>query len=271
MSLGYLKLKLDLNRTKNWSEILRMVKNAEKNSKPGTWIEGRGWHQEKWDELTGTMIEGYPVHNELSMISPDNPVYLKHASGHAILVNQKAMDLAGIDKNTVDPAGGRVIRDKENHPTGIFLEKAKDLIDKLLIVSKKTRSERDIEETDLRAYHLASQTCLENGITSFHDAGSSFKEIRFFKKMIRQKKASIRLWVMVEEKNDSLKKYLSSYKIINFEGHLTVRAIKKYMDGALGVRGAWLLDPYSDLPSTSRRMDFSYVFMPLVIAEIEKP
>ena len=251
MSLGYLKLNLDLNETKNWTEILEMVKTAVKNSKPGTWIEGRGWHQEKWERLPGTIVEGYPVHEDLSLISPNNPVYLKHASGHAILTNQKAMDLAGINKKTTDPTGGRIIRDKNNHPTGIFLEKAKYPIDQILKMSKNRRTGRELEEINRKAYHLASKTCLENGITSFHDAGSSFKEIRFFHKMIGTKQASIRLWVMVEEENDSLRKHSSSYKILNFKDHLTVRAIKKYMDGALGVRGAWLLEPYSDLPTTS--------------------
>jgi len=251
MSLGYLKLNLEFNETKNWTEILDIVKSAIKKSKPGAWIEGRGWHQEKWESLPKLTVDGYPVHDDLSDISPDNPVYLKHASGHAILVNQKAMELAGFNKNSIDPNGGRIIRDKNNQPTGIFLEKAKDAIDKILIRSKKTRSKQEIEEINRKAYHMASKTCLENGITSFHDAGSSFEEIRFLHKMVGTKQASIRLWVMVEEKNDSLRRHLSSYKILNFKDHLTVRAIKKYMDGALGVRGAWLLEPYSDQPTTS--------------------
>ena len=252
MNLGYLKLNLDLTKTKNWAEILEMVKTAVKNSKPGIWIEGRGWHQEKWEKLPETMVEGYPVHKDLSTISPNNPVYLKHTSGHAILANQMAMHLAGIDNNSADPAGGRIIRDKKNQPTGIFLENATDLIDNILNESKMKRSEQEIEENDRQAFHLASKTCLQNGITSFHDAGSSFERIRFFKKMIGHRQSPIRLYVMISEKNDSLKKHLSYYKILNYgKNHLTVRAIKQYMDGALGVRGAWLLEPYSDLPSTS--------------------
>ena len=250
MSLGYSKLNLDLNNVKSWTELLEKVKTTINKNKPGTWIEGRGWHQEKWDELPGTMIEGYPVHNELSIISPNNPIYLKHASGHAILVNQFAMDLAGISKETIDPPGGRIIRDKNNCPTGILLEKANFTVNKILAESKKFRNDKEVEEINRKTYHLASKTCLENGITSFHDAGSTFEEIRFFYKMVGTKQASIRLWVMIEEENDSLKKHLPSYKILNFKDRLTVRAIKKYMDGALGVRGAWLLEPYSDLSST---------------------
>jgi predicted amidohydrolase YtcJ len=251
MSLGYLKLNLDLNKTSNWSEILEMVQTAVKKRKPGTWIEGGGWHQEKWEKLPKTMVEGYPVHNELSAISPNNPVYLNHTSGHAILVNRMAMELAGINDKTTDPEGGRIIRDEKNRPTGIFLEKAIGLIYDTLDESKRKISEKEIEENDRKAYHLASKVCLENGITTFHDAGSSFEEIRFFQRMIGQKQASIRLWVMINEENDSLRKYLPSYKILNYKQYLTVRAIKKIMDGALGVRGAWLLQPYSDLPSTS--------------------
>jgi predicted amidohydrolase YtcJ len=251
MNVGYLKLILDLNKTKNLSEILDMVQTAVKNTKPGDWIEGRGWHQEKWEMVPDKMIEGYPVHKELSDISPNNPVYLKHTSGHAIFANQKAMDLAGIGNKTDDPEGGRIIRDEKNLPTGIFLENAKDLIDEALNNFKKQRSEHSIEDSDRQAYLLASKTCLQNGITTFHDAGSTFEEIRFFYKMVGQKQASIRLWVMVNDDIDSLKKHLSSYKILNFKDHLTVRAIKQYIDGALGVRGAWLLKPYSDLHSTS--------------------
>ena len=251
MNLGYLKLNLDLNNTKNWSEILAMVKSAVKKTSPGMWIEGRGWHQEKWDTLPRDMVEGYPIHKDLSNISPDNPVYLKHSSGHAILVNQKAMEAAGITSQTEDPDGGRLIRDAGNLPTGIFLETAKKYIDKALNKYKKQQSAESTEETDRRAYHLASKTCLQNGITTFHDAGSTFEEIQFFYKMVGQKQASIRLWVMINDDLDSLKKHLSSYKILNFKDHLTVRAIKQYMDGALGVRGAWMLEPYSDLKTTS--------------------
>ena len=120
MNLGYLKLILDLKKTKNWPEILDMVKTAVRNAKPGEWIEGRGWHQEKWDILPKNMVEGYPVHKELSAISPNNPVYLKHTSGHAILANQKAMDLAGINSRTNDPEGGRIIRGARKMPTGIW-------------------------------------------------------------------------------------------------------------------------------------------------------
>lgn len=250
MNLGYLKLNLDLNQAKSWPEILDIVADAVKSAKPGAWIEGRGWHQEKWQELPKSIVEGYPIHNDLTAIAPNNPVYLKHASGHAILVNRIAMDFAGINNITPNPSGGRIVRDKNEHPTGIFLEKAKELIDIYLSDSKKQRSEQEVEETDRQAYHLASKSCLQNGITTFHDAGSTFEEIRFFHKMVGQKQASIRLWVMINDDIDSLRRHLSSYKIINFKNHLTVRAIKQYMDGALGVRGAWLHEPYSDLSST---------------------
>lgn len=107
MNLGYLKLNLDLNQTSSWSEIVEIVKSAVKNAKPGAWIEGRGWHQEKWKAQPDMMVEQYPVHKQLSAISPNNPVYLKHASGHAILVNQKAMDLARVTMSTANPPGGR--------------------------------------------------------------------------------------------------------------------------------------------------------------------
>jgi predicted amidohydrolase YtcJ len=252
MKLGYFKMKLDLKKTKNWTEIITLVKSAVADSKPGEWIEGRGWHQEKWDRLPDPMIEGYPVHNKLSEISPDNPVYLKHTSGHAIIANKIAMDLTGIKRDTPDPLGGRIIRDDAGNPTGIFLETAEDTIYNKLKETEELEDPDIIERKKRQAFRLASQNCIENGITSFHDAGVSFKNIKFFKDMVDEKRSPIRLWVMISEINDSLQHKLGDYKIINYGDHrLTVRAIKRYMDGALGARGAWLLEPYTDLPGTA--------------------
>jgi predicted amidohydrolase YtcJ len=251
MSLGYSKLRLQLNQAKNWRELLVMVKETAGITQPGEWIRGRGWHQEKWDEAVNAIIEGYPVHKDLSSVSPNNPVYLTHASGHAIMTNKKAMELAGVDRSTPDPPGGRIVRDPRGNPTGVFLETAEELIYKKLSESQESQSKKDIEANDRRAFQASMDACLSNGITSFHDAGATFNRVDFYKKMADEKQLVIRLWVMLEEGNKNLQKHISKFKILNYGNyHLTVRAIKRYMDGALGARGAWLFAPYTDLHSS---------------------
>ena len=252
IGLGESKMKLDLMKSKNWNAILKTVAEAVQNANPGDWIIGRGWHQEKWDTMPNEIAEGYPVHDALSAISPENPVMLTHASGHAILVNLKAMDLADITGKTPDPQGGRIVRKADGAPSGILLENAEDLIDKAFEASQKNRTKKQIEDEQLKAISLATQECLQNGITSFHDAGEPFWIIDIFKNLAAEGKLGLRLWVMIGEKNSDLRGNLKDYPMIGYgNDFLTIRSIKRYMDGALGARGAWLLEPYSDMPETS--------------------
>src|SRR4051812_13838992 len=110
--LGQSKLQLDLTKARTWDDIVKMVGEAAKRAKPGEWIEGHGWHQAKWVRLPVPSVEGNPVHASLSAVSPNNPVSLSHASGHASFVNAKAMELAGITKSTANPAGGEIVHDE---------------------------------------------------------------------------------------------------------------------------------------------------------------
>ncbi|MBA2245938.1 MAG: amidohydrolase family protein, partial [Gemmatimonadetes bacterium] len=111
MSLGRARLILDLTTARTWEEIVAMVGEAARTAQSGEWIEGRGWHQEKWERTPEPSVEGNPVHHSLSAVSPDNPVYLTHASGHAAFANARAMQLAGITTSTPDPDGGEIVRD----------------------------------------------------------------------------------------------------------------------------------------------------------------
>jgi predicted amidohydrolase YtcJ len=124
MSLGLSKMRLDLSACKNWDEIVSMVKAAAEKAKPGEWILGRGWHQDKWDRPPEPGIGGLPIHNALSKAARDNPVLLEHASGHSVIANGKAMQLAGISRKTADPEGGKIVRDDRGRPIGVFLETA---------------------------------------------------------------------------------------------------------------------------------------------------
>jgi predicted amidohydrolase YtcJ len=250
-SLGRSLLRLNLMNVKNWDEVVSLVQSAVQKAKPGEWILGRGWHQEKWDKTPQPNVDGLPFHNALSKVSPDNPVLLSHASGHASFANAKAMELSGITKETPDPPGGEIVRDSKGNPIGVFRERAQRLIDRAAGDYLEKLNPEEIEAEQIKIVELAVKECLENGVTSFHDAGSSFETIDLFKKMAEEGKLGMRLWVMIRDSNELLEKKLQDYKIIGMaDNHLTVRAIKRSLDGALGPHGAWLLKPYEDLPSS---------------------
>jgi predicted amidohydrolase YtcJ len=251
MSLGQSKMRLNLTKAKNWDEIVAMVAAAAKKAQPGEWILGRGWHQEKWNKVPEPNIEGLPFHFELSKVSPDNPVFLTHASGHSGIANAKAMVMAGITKETPDPEGGEIVRDQDGNPIGAFREAAQDLVTSAMRDYLHGRTVEQKQADQEQAFKLAVQECLSKGITSFHDASSSFETIDFFKRMVDEGKMGVRLYVMISENNNRLKEKLTDYRIINYgDKRLTVRAIKRIIDGALGSHGAWLLEPYNSLPTS---------------------
>lgn len=252
LGIGMAKINLDLSKAENWDEVIYMVASAAENAKPGEWIIGRGWHQEKWDPVPEPNVNGYPYHDVLSQATPYNPVLLKHASGHALFANAKAMSLAGITEQTPNPRGGEIVRDSLGKVTGVFKEDAMDLILRAHEKYLRNRPAEKIIEEKIKAYELANRECIEKGITSLEDAGSTFDEIDLMKKLIDEGKINVRLSVMIGESNSVLEKHIKDYKILGYANNrLTVRAIKKYMDGALGSRGAWMLSPYTDVPSTT--------------------
>ncbi len=252
LGIGKFLKNIDLTSAKSWDEIVGMVENAAKNAGPGEWILGRGWHQEKWITLPEKTVQGYPVHKKLSEISPENPVILDHASGHAVFANALAMRQAGITKDTPDPNGGIIVRDASGAATGVFLETAESLIDSLYEKYLDSMGEKAKQNLKQEYLELAMQHCLENGITSVYNAGSSLDEIDMFRSMADKNELKTRLWIMISGSEKLTDQVLQSYKMINYaNGFLNVSAIKQYADGALGARGAWMLEPYSDMPGTS--------------------
>ena len=250
--IGEKKLGLDLSSVSSWDEIVEIVRKAAEGSSPGSWIVGRGWHQEKWSNVPEPNVEGFPVHSSLSQVSPDNPVLLTHASGHASFANATAMKLAGVTSRTEAPAGGEILKDAKGQPTGVFRETASGLIRKALAESRNQRSEAEIEAEKLQVIELATEECLSKGVTSFHDAGSSYEFVDFVKALADKGQLGIRLYVMLSESNESLKERIADYYLVDdAENLLTVRSIKRLIDGALGARGAWLLEPYSDLSAST--------------------
>ena len=247
--VGTARLNLDLMDAKTWDEIVAMVAERVKTAKPGEWIYGRGWHQEKWDVRPSPNVEGFPVHESLSKVSPNNPVVLTHASGHASFANAKAMELSGVTGQTPNPPGGDFLKDASGKPTGLFRETASRLI-RTGAGEKPTAAERTARAR--RILELASEEVISKGITSFQDAGSSFADVDLMKAMIDAGKIHNRLWVMLRVNNQALAANMAKYRMIDYgDGFLTVRAIKHSIDGALGPRGAWLLEPYSDQPDTT--------------------
>ncbi len=252
MGIGQAKMNLDLMHVRNWDDVVGMVKEAAGKARPGEWILGRGWHQEKWDKTPQPAVEGFPTHESLSKASPNNPVLLTHASGHAGFTNAKAMELAGITRSTPNPSGGEILKDARGNPTGLLRETAQGLVRRAWSESRSTMNDEEKEIESRRQAELAVEECLSKGITSFQDAGSSFGTIDLFKKLVDEKKLGLRLWVMVRSNNKDLAENLAKYRMVNYgDKRLTVRGIKWSIDGALGPRGAWLLEPYADLPTST--------------------
>ena len=249
LGFGQARQILDLTDAKTWQDILNKVSAAVDKAQPGEWIFGRGWHQEKWQSVPDDSVEGVPTHKSLTVISSNNPVYLTHASGHAAFANAAALAAAGIGTATKDPKGGTIIRDGQGFATGLLRENAQDYVEAAIATYNERLSPAEAEFTLREQVALAGAEALRNGVTSFHDAGASFKTIDFFKKLEAEGELPVRLYVMVRgEENRTLDRMLPDY-FMPAQGNdfLTVRSIKRQLDGALGAHGAWLLAPYSDL------------------------
>lgn len=238
MGIGYGKLNLDLTQVKNYEEMVALVAEAVKSTPKGEWILGRGWHQSKWTPAPKTLIKGYQSHEALSAVSPDNPVFLTHASGHADFANAKAMEIAGISKGQVyTGADGEIIQHPDGSPTGVFTEQAGSLIGQHIPETTPERARKALE--------LAIQECLQNGITSFQDAGAGQATIDLYNKFKEAGNMDIRVWVMLNGANpELLENWYKKGPLV--DDWVSVGGIKLYSDGALGSRGAWLLKEYED-------------------------
>jgi predicted amidohydrolase YtcJ len=252
MSLGESQMILDLTEAGTWGDIVDMVAEAVAMAEPGAWIEGRGWHQEKWSVVPERNVDGVPYHDELSAVSPENPVLLGHASGHASFANAKALELAGIGPDTPDPPGGTIVRGPDGAATGLLRETADRIVEAVRDEADALRSPEEIEAELRRAVNLAGDEALSKGVTTFHDAGASFATIDFLKELADEGALPIRLYIMVRfETNEAMAERLPDYRMVGYgNDFLTVRAIKRQIDGALGSHGAWLLSPYEDLPES---------------------
>jgi len=252
VGLGQSLQMLDLSQADSWEKIEAQVVAASMRLPKGTWIEGRGWHQSKWISPPKENVDGYPNHKALSLAVPDHPVVLTHASGHASFANEAAMKLAGVDRNTADPKGGELLKDADKNPIGVFRENAQSMIRRAQSRTTERLSEQQQMAAMLTQIQLAGRECVRNGITGVHDAGSSFATAKLIKRFAESGQLPLRMAVMIREGRESLAAQMEACRCDDVgDGFLSVRSVKVSIDGALGPHGAWLLEPYSDLPTTS--------------------
>ena len=200
MGLGESRLILDLTTAKSWQDIVDMVAEAAESSESGEWITGRGWHQEKWDSLPPYTVDGVPSHHTLSDVSPDNPVLLRHASGHAAFANRAAMNAAGISPETPNPNGGELVRDARGELTGLLRETAQGLVSAARARDRQSMTEEELAAEARLQSSMAAEESLRKGITSFHDAGVSFATVDLFKELADEGALPVRLYVMIRER-----------------------------------------------------------------------
>ena len=253
MMLGEALSILDLRAAASWQEIVAMVAAAVAEAPPGAWILGRGWHQEKWQSLPQDAVGGVPGNRQLNAAAPRNPVLLEHASGHGAIANAAALAKAGIDASTADPAGGQIVRDAAGEATGWLVDTAAESVRAVHDREQQARAPRQQRAERIARLRLAGSEALAKGVTTFHDAGVPFEIIDLYRELAEAGELPLRLYVMVGgESNESLAQQLARYRVVGAGNNfLTVRAIKRMVDGALGSRSAWLLEPYSDQPDST--------------------
>ncbi len=234
VGIGQARMVLNLVGTKSWDEVVAKVAATVKGRPKGAWIVGRGWHEGKWETKPAREVRGFPPHDALSAVSPDHPVYLVRADGHAGFANAQAMALMKITRETRPPAGGDVIRDENGQATGVFIDTAQRLI------QPPAPTEPDIRE----AIRLATEECLRKGITFFDDAGADLSTIALYQELAAKNQLGLRLYPMIRGL-DNLKKF-GAPQPGGPDSFLSIRSLKLSMDGALGSRGAKLLEPYVD-------------------------
>lgn len=240
---------INLMAVANWDEALRRIDSAVKKAKPGEWIIGRGWHQEKWDKMPNPNHLGYPYRYSLDSIAPNNPVMLTHASGHSVYVNAMALEIAGVTPETPNPDGGDIVKDPAGNMVGVLEETAMGLVRRPYSEYVRRQTDEQRKAIWRTGIELAENECLRKGITSFVDAGSSIEQMNWMEELAMQGKLQIRHWMMLRESLENLQAHKKRLPIVHAgKGHLTVKAVKVSLDGALGSYGAWLLAPYTDRP-----------------------
>ena len=233
MGLGVSMMRVNLVGTRSVEEVIERLKRAEAQLPEGAWLLGRGWDQNDWPDKV------FPTHQMLDKAFPDRPVWIRRIDGHAAWANMAAMRPLWDSLLTAsDPEGGKIIRDAQGRPTGVFVDAAMRFIDEQV----PEMSEKEAEQ----ALQLAIQTCNRYGLTGVHDAGVSQADIERYRRAIDAGTFSLRVYAMIGGMGETFNTYCQSGPLIH--DRLQVQSVKFYIDGALGSRGAALLQPYADDP-----------------------
>ncbi len=242
-SLGEELTSLNITGTTSYQQIIDKVSEKVKTVKPGEWITGGRWDQNDWDD------KSFPVHDALSEVSPDNPVYLTRIDGNSAFANRKALEYSGITKDTPDPFGGVITRKNNGEPTGVLINRAMNKVIENIPA--------DSEERYREKFRKAVNSCLRVGLTGVHEAGVGPHAIEMYKDLFDKGKLKIRIYAMLGEEEDlpldmDLVAYFRKHRIEGYgDQMLSVRSIKLFFDGALGSRGATFFKPYEDDPQNS--------------------
>lgn len=238
VGLGATLQDVDLRGATSYEEVVGRIRRRLTTARPGEWIIGRGWDQNDWPE------KAFPTHDLLSAATPNNPVYLTRVDGHAGLANRQAMDNAGLTSSTVDPPGGRIIRTGNEQPSGVLIDGAQSLVTSKIPPVGRQQLEDQIQ--------LADRELRRVGITMVDDAGADGGTVLAYRRLIDAGAIKTRLYVMLRGSLSELTPFFAARPILDGANHrLIVRAVKIYADGALGSRGAALLEPYADEPTTT--------------------
>jgi predicted amidohydrolase YtcJ len=232
MGLGETLLQVDLRESKSALDAAKMVQAYAKTQQDLAWVTGRGWNQVLWPG------KAYPTASLLDEYVNNKPVMLSRVDGHASWVNSKALEIAGITKDTLDPPGGKIVRDEQGNPTGVLIDNAESLMLKHL---PKTSDAKLTAQLNAAGEHLLSE-----GITSVHDAGIDKVVYNYYKKRVAEHSLPVRIYPMIAATSADLRQLLETGHVQDQYDWLSIRSVKAYGDGALGSRGAALLQPYSD-------------------------
>jgi predicted amidohydrolase YtcJ len=236
LGLGASLASLDLRDTPSLSSITAKVASRGAGQRADRWIVGRGWDQNDWP------VKDWPTRQDLDAVAPETPVFLVRIDGHAAWANSKALALAGITAATRDPDGGRVLRDSAGTPTGVFIDTAQSLVSRHIPGPTAAEIDEEILAADRETRRL--------GLTMVHDAGASSHTIGAYRRLSGQGRLATRLYVMLDSSPATTKDWFARGPLIDPQHRVTVRAVKLYADGALGSRGARLLEDYADEPGT---------------------
>lgn len=237
--VGFREITLNLEGVTSLAAFLAKVKERVGQKQPGQWVTGRGWIETFWTPAV------FPTRWDLDKIAPNNPVFLDRADGHGAVANSAALKVAGVEKNTPNPFGGEISKDKQSgEPNGMLLDAAQDLVQRHIPGTTPQEAER--------AVVLGVKRNIELGWTQVQDQGGSFAEVEMFKKLHDEGKIKLRIYKALSAPGKEAQRLMRDGPIIGADDHhLTVRTLKLYADGSLGSRSAALLQPYSDKPDTS--------------------